>query len=64
MYCAICGEPWDHYGARHGDDMSPSEYRRLIKGISCPSCKGIRPQNTDQEKLTLKHLDSLFNETE
>jgi len=38
--CRNCGEPWDAYGARHGGDMDPSEYRDLIKGIGCPSCNG------------------------
>jgi len=40
IICRNCGEPWDADGARHGDDMSPSEYQMLIKGIGCPACKG------------------------
>ena len=40
IICRNCGEPWDAYGARHGDDMSPSEYQMLIKGIGCPTCEG------------------------
>ena len=40
IICRNCGEPWDSYGARHGGDMDNREYRMLISGKGCPSCKG------------------------
>ena len=39
IICRNCGEPWDAYGARHGD-MSQAEYQMLITGKGCPSCHG------------------------
>lgn len=39
IICRNCGEPWDRYGAQHGD-MKASEYKMLISGKGCPSCKG------------------------
>jgi len=39
LYCQRCGEPWDAYGARHGD-MTYEEYRRFIAGAGCPHCFG------------------------
>lgn len=38
-YCGICREPWDSYGARHGD-MEPWEFELFRKGVGCPCCKG------------------------
>ena len=38
MVCAICGEPWDAYGVRHGD-MTPAEARKFLSGQGCPSCQ-------------------------
>ena len=37
VYCAICGEPWDYYGAKHGD-MEPEEFEKFMKGKGCPCC--------------------------
>ena len=39
IICRNCGEPWDAWGARHGD-MTQSEYQMLIKGKGCPACGG------------------------
>jgi hypothetical protein len=39
IYCQRCGEPWDAYGARHGD-MTPEEKERFFKGEDCPACHG------------------------
>ena len=64
ILCRVCGEPWDHYGARHGDDMTKGEYGRLVKGLGCPCCKGVGPHDGEKEKLYLNHLESLFNEAE
>ena len=38
--CNICGEPWDAYGANHGD-MLTWEYDLFRKGAGCPSCQGV-----------------------
>lgn len=35
--CAICGEPWDAYGVRHGD-MTPPEADLFLQGRGCPDC--------------------------
>jgi len=39
IYCQRCGEPWDAYGARHGD-MDAYEYRHFVAGEGCPCCFG------------------------
>jgi len=39
IYCQRCGEPWDAYGARHGD-MDAEERYRFFRGIDCPCCHG------------------------
>lgn len=39
VLCVVCGEPWDFYGARHGD-MESWEYRLFKLGAGCPSCEG------------------------
>lgn len=35
--CAICGEPWDYYGLKHGD-LRPEEAERFLHGQGCPTC--------------------------
>jgi len=37
IVCAICGEPWDSYGIRHGD-MTPEEAQKFLQGKGCPCC--------------------------
>lgn len=37
--CAKCGEPWDYYGVRHYEDMTPDEAERFLRGEGCPCCK-------------------------
>ena len=39
IYCAVCGEPWDLWGANHGD-MAAWEYDLFRKGAGCPCCQG------------------------
>ena len=39
IYCSRCGEPWDMWGARHGD-MDSEEYYRMMAGRGCPCCFG------------------------
>lgn len=38
IFCKKCGEPWDAYGARHGD-MQPTEYQKFMHGQGCPACE-------------------------
>lgn len=35
--CAICEEPWEYYGVKHGD-MEPEEADKFLKGQGCPYC--------------------------
>ena len=37
--CSVCGEPWDAWGANHGD-MPAWEYDLFRKGAGCISCEG------------------------
>lgn len=37
VICAVCGEPWDYYGLKHGD-VTPIEGRRILAGEGCPCC--------------------------
>lgn len=56
--CAVCREPWDAYGAQHGD-MAPWEYELFKKGAGCPCCAGKSPDGIDR---TEDHLRSVvFN---
>jgi hypothetical protein len=41
--CVVCGEPWDAYGARHGD-MLPWEADLFRQGAGCPTCEGVPPE--------------------
>ncbi len=49
IYCAKCGEPWDAYGVRHGEDMTPEEAGRFLAGEGCPCCRFGRTANTNEE---------------
>lgn len=40
--CAVCGEPWDQWGANHGD-MKWWEYDLFKAGAGCPACEGEAP---------------------
>jgi len=35
--CAVCSEPWDAYGVKHGD-MESDEAVKFLAGKGCPSC--------------------------
>lgn len=48
--CSVCNEPWDAYGARHGD-MAKWEYALFREGAGCPSCEGVTPEGADSEAL-------------
>ncbi len=54
--CAVCGEPWNCWGANHGD-MAAWEYDLFKKGAGCPCCKG--ESDRDQEETLLEHLESI-----
>ncbi|MDX1421566.1 MAG: hypothetical protein R3322_00410 [Kiloniellales bacterium] len=49
MLCVVCNEPWDAYGARHGD-MAKWEYELFRKGAGCPCCEGDRPEGLDESE--------------
>ena len=36
--CAICGEPWDAWGAWH--EFEAEEKRWFFRGDGCPGCRG------------------------
>lgn len=48
VLCFVCNEPWDSYGARHGD-MIPWEYDLFRKGAGCPCCEGESQTNADDK---------------
>ncbi len=52
--CAVCGEPWDAYGVRHGD-MKPWEAVLFRAGAGCPACEG-----TSDRDHTVEHMESLI----
>ena len=49
IYCATCGEPWDAYGVRHGEDMTPAEARKFLAGEGCPCCRFGQTTDTNEE---------------
>src|SRR5687767_11795428 len=63
ILCAVCGEPWDEYGARH-DDMAPWEYVLFKKGAGCPCCEGVLPEGTKPDQHLEDHLRSVVMESE
>ena len=69
VFCKRCGEPWDWYGAKHGD-MTPEEYNKFMHGLGCPSCFG-KPEAKEEareihgsDKLIGQYLSSLFSATD
>lgn len=54
IYCVQCGEPWDAWGASHGD-MEAWEYDLFRKGAGCPGCKG-KPE-TPFQPTKLEHVE-------
>lgn len=61
IICRKCGEPWDAYGARHGD-MTPGEYRAFIRGDGCPCCPD--EADPDGRDWTMEFLQSLEEATD
>ena len=56
--CAVCGEPWDCWGANHGD-MAAWEYDLFKKGAGCPCCQGVSDENHLKD-----HLESIVLNSE
>lgn len=54
IHCVQCGEPWDAYGARHGD-MEQWQYDLFRKGAGCPCCEG-KPEKPFQP-TKLEHVE-------
>lgn len=54
--CAVCGEPWDIWGANHGD-MAAWEYDLFRKGAGCPCCEG---ENKDNANNVEQHMFSVM----
>lgn len=54
--CAVCGEPWDYWGARHGD-MAAWEFELFRKGAGCPCCEG--ESDVDPDEAMESHLRSV-----
>lgn len=54
--CAICGEPWDLWGANHGD-MAAWEYDLFRKGAGCPCCEG---EYKGEDNNIEKHMFSVM----
>ena len=62
--CAVCGEPYDAYGIRHGD-MLRWEARLFLQGAGCPSCQGVKPEGmTDAAVLAVLEDRLLINPDE
>jgi len=60
IYCFKCGEPWDTYGAFHGD-LTKKELKRLLNGDGCPCCKGKKKiSKKESEKLCFENADELI----
>lgn len=49
--CIICGEPWDHYGVKHGD-MLEWESKLFLAGAGCPCCKGNPDKKFEPRSLS------------
>jgi len=54
--CRVCGEPWDAYGVRHHEDMTPKEAKAFLMGLGCPCCKGVRPEDYDPDEEFMNFL--------
>lgn len=64
ILCAVCREPWDAYGVRHGD-MAPWEAKLFRAGAGCPCCKGQAPLGADLDAAAEAHARSvLMNDAE
>ena len=64
LSCAVCGEPWDAYGVRHGD-MCKWEGKLFLKGAGCPCCEGYEPEGqTEDERLDILRDRLLINPDE
>ena len=51
--CQVCNEPWNYYGAQHGD-MAPWEFELFKRGAGGPWCQGETPEGADPGSLAYK----------
>ena len=60
--CAHCGEPWEVYGLRH--DEEPGTYRRVLRGLGCPSCgyEHKEPGQFREEQLRQLIIDGVTDD--
>ena len=62
--CRKCGEPWDAWGAQHGE-MEPDEWQRFKRGEGCPCCAfGADVDPDDDDDATMDFLMSLDEATD
>ncbi len=61
IYC-VCGEPWNYWGAIHGD-LNGTEYdvEDILKGRGCPACGGRTNANVERD---IKRIRSITNNTD
>jgi hypothetical protein len=57
IHCRVCKEPWDYWGARHGD-MAAWEYDLFRKGAGCPHCQGEAESDHTESHLASVVLTS------
>lgn len=56
--CAKCSEPWDAYGAAHGD-MTAWEWDLFKRGAGCPCCEGAVPYGVDEDAARAAHVHAV-----
>jgi hypothetical protein len=54
--CRVCGEPYDYWGARHGD-MTIWEWKLFRAGAGCPCCEGVVPEGGKFEPKTIEDCE-------
>ena len=60
LYCQRCGEPYEHYYVHH--EMTPQERDDFLKGVCCPSCKGIEVERTPFRAQLAAELSSVLGD--
>jgi hypothetical protein len=61
ILCALCGEPWDAYGVRHGD-MTPEEAAQFLAGRGCPACGFGAISSTRGDRLAAAESESEWSD--
>jgi hypothetical protein len=54
--CLVCGEPWDYWGARHGE-MKVWEWQLFARGAGCPCCEGQDPEGGQFQPERLSDIE-------